>query len=199
MSRSSVEWLGDEERTALVKDSTQWSDLAAQVKTFIVHDDATATIARDMAKKAREAFRGLEEKRKTITTPLLAAKNATDALFKPSLNAIAEIKRHYEQEIARYDLEREQARACVLVESTAQIAASIVPTTPIPEPVKVVGTSVRHHWEPTIVDPDLVPREFCSPDIAKIKAAIWYADTPHKEPQPIPGVSFEIKSTVVVR
>lgn len=194
----SVPWIDPDARTSLVKDGDQWAALATAVTAFVVHDDASAAVARDMAKKARDAHRALEEKRKTITTPLLAAKNATDALFKPSLNAIADIKRHYEQEIARYDREREAARVAALVESAEAIARREVPTAIIPEPVHVDKTSIRHYWEPEIVDADLVPREHCSPDLAKIKAAIWYADT-HRPPQEIPGVRFHLKSTVTVR
>jgi hypothetical protein len=197
---ATVPWLDPEARTALVKDSDRWSELAERVtSTFTVVDDASAATARDMARKARDVHREIEEKRKTITTPLLAAKNATDALFRPTLDAVARIKRHYEQEIARYDLAREQARAAALVESAAAIARKEVPTEPIPEPVHVDKTSVRHVWEPEIVDADAVPREYCSPDLAKIKAAIWYADTPHKPPHDMPGVRFVLKSIVVVR
>ena len=195
---TTVQWLADDERTALVREADQWSDMADRVSTFIVTDDEQAAYAAGMAKKARAVFRNLEEKRKTITTPLLAAKNATDALFKPTLDAVARIKRHYEQAIATYDREREEARAAVLAQSAAEIAVGIVPTEPIPEPVHVEKTNVRHVWEPEIIDAELVPREFCSPDLKKIRDAIWYADT-HKAPRDIPGVRFVQKSIVVVR
>lgn len=194
-----VPWIEPEQRTALVKDADQWAELAERVTAFVVVDDPSAAVARDMAKKAREVYRQIEEKRKTITTPLLAAKNATDALFRPTLEAVARIKRHYEQAIATYDLERERSRAAVLVQSAAELAVGVVPTEPIPEPVCVEQTSVRHVWEPEIVDEDMVPREFCSPDLRKIKEAIWYANTPHKPPHDIPGVRFTLKSIVVVR
>jgi len=200
MSRDDViPWIPANDRTTLVQDGAQWAALASQVLAFRVVDDATAAHAHDMAKRAREAHRALEEKRKTITTPLLAAKNATDALFKPAATAILEIKTHYEQEIARYDLARERERARVLAESAAQIARNVVPTEPIPAPVVVENTTIRHRWEPEIVDPELVPREYWSPDLQKIREAVWYADTMHKEPRPIPGVRFVLKSTVTAR
>jgi hypothetical protein len=194
-----VPWMPVAKRTALIKESEAWQAIAKQAEAFTVVDDATAAHAAHLVKQAREIWRAKEEERKTITTPLLAAKNATDAYFKPTLEAVARIKRHYEQEIARYDLERERARARVLAESAAQIAQSIVPTEPVPEPVHVEKTSIRHRWEPEIVDPDLVPRALCSPDLAKIRERVWYADTAHKEPHPIPGVKFVLKSTVVAR
>lgn len=196
---STVKWLDEPERNELVKDADAWTKAADAVSSFVVRHDNDARFARDMAKKAREAHRALEEKRKTITGPLLAAKNATDALFKPATSALERIKRHYEQAIAAYDLEREQSRAAVLAQSAAEIAVGVVPTEPIPEPVHVESTSVRHRWEPEVIDADAVPREYCSPDLAKLREAVWYADTPHKEPRPIPGVRFELKSIVVVR
>lgn len=189
----------ESERTSLVREANQWTTMAERVRAFVVANDEDAAFAADMAKKARGVIRALEEKRKTITTPLLQAKAATDALFKPTTTAVEAIKRHYEQAIATYDRERERARARVLAESAAELAVGVVPTSIIPEPVRVESASVRHVWEPEITDADLVPRELCSPDLRKIKEAIWYADTVHKEPHPIPGVRFTLKSVVVVR
>ncbi len=188
-----------DKRQAILKESEAWQRIAEQARTFVVTNDLDAAHAARLAKQAREIWRAKEEERKAITTPLLAAKNAADAYWKPTLDAVASIKRHYEQEIARYDLEREQSRARVLAQSAAQIAQAIVPTEPIPEPVHVEKTNVRHHWEPEVTDPELVPRDLCSPDLVKIRDRIWYADTAHKEPHPIPGVRFTLKSTVVVR
>jgi len=195
---ATVPWIDPDKRSALVKEADIWIEMANRVAGHVVTDDAGAAYAASMAKQARDVYRAKEEERKTITVPLLAAKNATDAMFKPTLEAIARIKRTFEQAIATYDREREAARAAVLAQSAAEIAVGIVPTKPIPEPVHVDKTSVRHVWEPEIVDADLVPREYCSPDVAKIKAAIWYADT-HRPPQDIPGVRFVQKSIVVVR
>lgn len=199
MSEEIITWIPTDKRKALVKESEVWAEIAEKVASFVVTDAATAAFAHDMAKQARAIYREKEEERKTITTPLLQAKNATDAYFKPTLEAVARIKRHYEQAIATYDLEREQARAKVLIQSAAELAVGVVPTEPIPEPVYVEQTSVRHVWEPEIVDPDLVPRELCSPDLRKIREAVWYANTPHKPPHPVPGVKFALKSIVVVR
>lgn len=186
-------------RTALVKESEAWLEVERQVVLFRVVDDTTAAKAATLARQAREVMRAKDEERKTITTPLLEAKRAADAHWKPMIDTAERIKRHCEQEIARYDRETEAARARVLVASAEALARKEVPTEPIPEPVHVDKTSVRHHWEPEITDADAVPREYCSPDLGKVKAAIWYADTPHKEPQPIPGVKFTLKSVVVVR
>ncbi len=193
-----VPWMPPAKRTALVKESEAWLEVEKSAVLYAVTDDATAAHAARMARQAREILKAKDEERKTITTPLLEAKRATDAYFKPTLETIERIKRHYEQAIATYDRQREQARAAVLVQSAAEISVGIVPTEPIPEPVHVEKTSVRHGWEPEIVDPDLVPREFCSPDLKKIRDAIWYADT-HRPPQDIPGVRFVPKSIVVVR
>ncbi len=193
-----VPWMPPAKRTALVKESEAWLEVEKSAVLYAVTDDATAAHAARMARQAREILKAKDEERKTITTPLLEAKRATDAYFRPTLETIERIKRHYEQEIARYDRARELERSRVLAASAAQIAASIVPTEVIPEPAHVEKTSVRHGWEPEITDPELVPREFCSPDLAKIRAHIRYADT-HKPPREIPGVKFNPKSSVTVR
>jgi hypothetical protein len=192
-------WIPTERRTALVKESEIWVRMAEEVvKTVVVNDPATAAHAAEMIKKARDVYRAKEDERKTMTTPILASKAAVDAYFKPTTDAILKIKKHYEQSIAAYDYANEQARAAVLVQSAEEIAVGLVPTAPIPAPVHVEATSVRHRWEPEIVDPDLVPAEYCSPDLDKIRKAVWYADT-HAPPRPIPGVKFSIRSVTVVR
>jgi hypothetical protein len=183
---------------ALVKEGDAWAEIARRASAFVVVDDASAETAAEMVKKARAVLREKEEERKTITVPLLAAKNAVDALFRPAKDAIESIISHYKSEIGRYHAERERARVAVLVQSAAEISQGIVPTEPIPEPVHVPKTTIRQTWDFEIIDADAVPREYCSPDDTKIKAAIWYADT-KTPPREIPGLRFFQKETVTVR
>ena len=188
-----------ERQSVLTLETQMWDALAARLAVFTVSNDEQAAFATRKAKEIRDLWRAKEEERTSVSKPLLQAKAAHDALFKPSLLAMEKCKRLLEQAFAKYDLEREQARVRVLLESAAELAKDIVPTAIIPEPVHVEKASVRHVWEPEIVDPELVPREFCSPDLKKIKDATWYADTVHKPPHPIPGVEFKLKSIVVAR
>lgn len=194
-----VPWLPVAKRTAIAKESDMWIETAARAVTFTVTDDASANKAAEMVKMARDILKAKEEERKSITTPLLAAKNATDAIYRPTSDALARIIAHCKGEIGRYHSEREAARVTVLVQSAAEIGAGIVPTTPIPEPVSVARTAVTQYWDFEVIDPDAVPRELCSPDLAKIKEAIAYADTPHSAPREVPGLVFTLRERVVVR
>jgi len=182
-----------------MKEGDVWEEIAARVKLFIVTDEASADYAASMIKQARAILKSKEEERKTITGPLLAAKNATDAYFKPATQAIQTIIDHYKGEIGRFKAERERERVAVLTQSAAEIAQGIVPTAPIPAPVHVQGTTIKAVWDFEITDALAVPRELCSPDEAKIRQAIWYADTEHTPPRDIPGVRFFLRERVTVR
>jgi hypothetical protein len=85
-----------------------------------------------------------------------------------------------------------------MLASAAQYAAGGIPTEIIPAPAEAEGVTVKHLWEPRIVDESKVPREYCSPDLDKIKKAIWYANT-DTPPRPIPGVEFIPAQRVTVR
>jgi len=62
------------------------------------------------------------------------------------------------------------------------------------------GTGLRDNWQPVIIDADSVPREYCSPDTAKIKE---YLKTHKKDiiegKAAIPGVRFENKISIQSR
>jgi hypothetical protein len=56
-------------------------------------------------------------------------------------------------------------------------APKVVPITLPPEPKVVRGeggisATIRREWKPFIVNENLVPREYCSPDMAKIRQAV---------------------------
>lgn len=187
------------ERAEIVLEETQYRSAAEQIKIFRVVDDVTMDRAADWVRQLREVFKVIEAKRTKITRPLLEAKREVDALFDGPKSAIEEAQYHLRREMGAHHARVETERQRVMRESVATLAAGQVPTAIMPAPVDVPKVNVRQVWEPEIVDAGLVPREYCSPDVSKIKDAIWYADTPHKEPHPIPGVKFNLKSITVVR
>lgn len=68
--------------------------------------------------------------------------------------------------------------------------AAVKPTTP--EPPKVAGVSMRDETKYEIVDPNVVPREFCTPDDKKIRN---YVKAMGKSTN-IPGVRVWVEKTV---
>lgn len=184
----------------IAPEQTKVSQVLAWLRdVFMVVDQATLDQAGTLVKSAKERWKDLETKRTSITKPLLEAKRGVDQLFKPVLDQYAEAEQVLKAKIGAYAAQREAERAAAMQASAAEYQAGGTPTEMIPEPPKTAGITTRQLWDFTVELPDLVPRELCSPDPDKIKAAIWYADSPHTPPQPIAGVKFFLRDQVTVR
>jgi hypothetical protein len=155
--------------------------------------------AGDILREVKERHAKLAERLKRITQPMRAAEAEVRNLFRPALSVWAEAEAILKKKIAdaqnrqmllnieatkqaQVALERGDARGAALVSQV------IAPTT-APE-----GIGIREAWKFTVVDPSLVPRELCSPDDAKIRAAIKINGN-----QPIPGIVIEPDAIVTVR
>lgn len=166
---------------------------------FQIADQPTYDQAGGLAKAAKARWKELEDKRTGITKPLLEAKRNVDALFKPLQDAYLEAETLLKTKIGAYAARVEAERAQAMQRSAEEYAAGGTPTDVIPEPAKTAGVSTKQVWDFTVENPDLVPRELCSPDPEKIRAHIWYADTPKTPPRPVPGLAFVLKNQVMVR
>jgi hypothetical protein len=135
---------------------SQWS-ASFEIRTSDDLDLAGRVVA-DLGAEVK----ALDARRTKITKPLLEAKREVDALFRPALDAlegaVTTIKGRISEYVARRD---EETRAAV--HEGAIVPAMIE---------GVAGVAVTRRVEFEIQDPDAVPREFCSPDIDKIRAAL---------------------------
>lgn len=180
-------------------EAQQYASAVEGIRAFRVNDQATYAQAGELVKLAAANYKALNERRQEITRPILQAKNSVDALFKPGLEALAEIERLLRAKLSEYTVATTKAQAAVMQQSAAQAQMGIIPTTPIPEPPKANGVAVRVSWDFEVYDSDKVPRDLCSPDPKKIAERIAYADTPHTPPQDIPGVRFFLRGDTRVR
>lgn len=139
----------------------------------------------------------LEARLKAITAPMRAAEKSVRDLFRPALNALAEAEAVLKQGIA--DAQRAQLIANQQAHQAAQAALAqgdvrgaalaVHATAPITAPE---GVTVRERQVFRVVDAELVPRLYCSPDEAKIAHAIAAGVQ-------VPGVVVETVSQVSVR
>lgn len=191
-------WLEDldqslaDERATLIQ-ATQWIQ-----KDFQVTSRETMALGAQLADKARDRLRALEDERKQFTSPLLAAKALVDATYKPSTKALIDAIDAAKSKIATFSREEEDRRRAQMTVSAIQYQAGGTPTAMIPEPPVVQGVSTRVVWKVRVLDPDMVPRQYCSPDQQKLQSAIWYADTDNP-PQPILGCEFYRDDIVTIR
>jgi hypothetical protein len=180
-------------------ESSTYAQAAQQIRNWNIATDVDFAQASETVKLAKANFRRLDDKRKELTQPLLRVKNGIDKLFRPALDALEDIERTLKKGLADYTLGQQRLAASVMAESAALASQGVVPTAIVPEVPSAQGVSVKAVWDPIVTDPDAVPRELCSPDLDKIRARGWYADTVHNPPQEIPGVRWELRGQVTVR
>lgn len=173
-------------------------DVIAQLEALPVMTDDEEKFAVTLCKEIKGQHDELETQRKTITKPLNDAKKATDALFKPALDALKQAEQILKSKLAAYAKEKEQRNVAALEQArqapTAQGAQqAIARVAPVVAPQ---GVSVRQVWKFTVTDENAVPRELCSPDPKKIAAAFQVVNG---QPVPVPGVRWYQEDSVTVR
>jgi len=192
--------MGDAIQHEATNAATRYLSTLETVRSLTISDDSDFEFVGGLLKDAASSWKTLEARRTEITQPMLAAKRRVDDLFKPALDSLKEIQRLLKEKIAAYTEAQRAAQVEAMHASAAQFVAGETPTAAIVEVAEVKGVSVgRSYWVAEVEDADLVPRELCSPDPAKIERAIWYADTPQTPPRPIPGLRFRLKTDVTVR
>lgn len=186
--------------TAEARDeATEFAKHLRTVQALEIVTSEDFAIAADMVKGARSHWKRLDERRKAITKPILDSKKKVDELFDPALDALKEIETVLKRKIGEYTKAQEAAQIAAMQASASEYQAGGTPTAIIPEVSRAKGVSVNSVWDFEITDPERVPRHLCSPDPAKIKAEIWYADTPRTPPRNIPGITFRLRTDVIVR
>jgi hypothetical protein len=186
------------------KEATEEQTKAAQALSFVkaleITCDEEYAFAGELLTDAVVKFKAIEEKRTGITKPILAGKRAVDELFKPTLDKLKEIESNLRAKIGAYSLQQERARREAMLESAAEYSVGGTPTAIIPEPPKAQGVSTSVAWDIELVDENLVPREFCSPDFQKIRTSRdWKSYNEAYPPPPIPGVKFTIRHATRVK
>jgi len=145
--------------------------------------DADAEFGAQVLREVKANFKSIDERRKEITVPLNAALNSVNGLFRPALDVLSRCEKNLKMKLAGYQERKELANRAALelaaVAPTAEEAREAVQLVDQSGPPK--GTSVRYVTKFRVVNPELVPREYCSPDPAKIKAAA---------PGTVPGVEW---------
>ncbi len=159
---------------------------------------ANMALVGDILKKVKAQAKYLKSRQDAITRPLREAEKGIRDLFRPGLDALEEAERHLKAGIgvaerAHHEANRQAAlEAQAALQQGSALAAAIASSNIAPA-VPVQGITTREVMQFAVVDPNLVPRELCSPDEAKIRAAIALGV------REIPGVQIAIGTQVTVR
>jgi hypothetical protein len=192
----------------MVKERADVDQIVAYVEALQVVDQKTADFAGQLVKDAKARFKQLDEREKTITKPLNEALKAARDLFRAPKDGYERIEKLLKLKVANWSAQQaaaqrqqyelaaqsyaqgNQAAASSALAQAATASAAALPA----------GMSVRYVWDYKITDAQAVPRELCSPDDTKIKAAI--SVTPAVQgavPPTCPGLVFELRPIVTQR
>ena len=170
----------------------------AGVQTITVTDQASLDWAGLLLKEVMVKEKDLEAELKSFTKPHREAEAKVRAWFKPALDAAAKLRLELKARIGAYHLMQQQAQQAALQAAAVgfqagRVAAGATALAAVPEaPTATKGVGVRTVEKFRVVNPDLVPREACSPDETKIKALRALG-------REIPGVEFYTENLVSVR
>ena len=162
--------------------------------TAEVTDDASAKHASDNLSMVAKLKKALEGKRTEYVGPLRDAKDAIDQDFKDIVNPLLESDKRLRQKVATYTAEKmrvadEARRAAALAEAqrlaeikvdedTGEVTEPETPQAPLPDKAshltrgQVGSTGLRMKPMFEVLNPDMVPREYCCPDEKAIRAAV---------------------------
>lgn len=147
----------------------------ARMEAITITNDEEEEFFGALLREIKSHWHNLEEQRTSITGPMNRALRAVNDLFRPVSKALETEEVILKRKLAAYaDAKARAYQASVQVvadastpEAALTAMAQVAPPTSGPE-----GISIRKVWKFEVVDPNLVPREYCSPDADKISAAL---------------------------
>lgn len=142
----------------------------------------------------------LAARQKEVTDPLNQALKAARSLFKPALELLGqcetELKKHLAAAHQAAEAQKRQALQTAHEEAVAGNAAAAGQAIEVAEAAaqhpQAEGVSYRSKWVFAVVNPDIVPREYCAPDLAKIREVVQL----QKGATKIPGVVVKEETQV---
>lgn len=161
-------------------------------------------VATDLLSKIKTVGKMLKERKEEITRPLMDALNSARDLFKPIEQSHADAERIIKSKMVAYQYEQERIQAAeqakiaarvekgTMKQETAIKKMEAMPEVPTTVHGKVGMVSTRIMKKLVISDENAVPREYCSPDNTKIKAALDAG-------KDVPGASYIEEKVISAR
>jgi hypothetical protein len=194
--------LQDPRAVVLANEGADVSAACRAIEQFPIVDQSDLDQLGAGMKEAKARLNELERQRRGLTDPLMAevenyrewyrpVERAYDALMKAMK---ARTARHFE-ETAKAQQAAQQAAGAAFQAGDQAKAFDTLAAAPLPAHTDGVG--VRFEWTAEIVNPGMVPREYCEPSLALVRGT--FRPGQETEPAPIPGVKFSKRPIVAVR
>lgn len=193
--------ISTEVHAELATEATETTQAMALLQAFEIANDDDLAYAGNVVKTVKERWKALEAKRTAITAPMNKALQAVQDLFNPIQHPLKAAEAVLKQKIGAYTLAQRAAQeasmqaAAEAIRTGGDAAPHVAALAPV---ASVAGASVKPVWDWHIWDPDGVPRHLCSPDPAKIAAAMPKDVRQELAPQ-IEGVRVWVRGHVTVR
>jgi hypothetical protein len=167
--------------------ASEFEEALAMVRDFDLETDEDAAFAEAERADAKKQWDTWEAKRKSLTVPMNEALRNANAMFKPVLGALAEIRKVWGGKLVELKQRRETEQAALLAQAQTAAtpeetqAALVAASEAILQPV---GTAFVDNWKFEVTDLAALPREYLQPDERKIKGVVKAL----KDKTTIPGI-----------
>jgi tetratricopeptide (TPR) repeat protein len=226
MSAESVELVNvDQETQALAERAPM---LIESAKSFLCNSRDAFLEAAERLRNVKRLHKSLEEKRVSVTGPINEALRTLNAWFRLPLDHLTSAENIYKQKMGEFEsaeqqreraenakreaeareqreeLERRAAAAAAKgntekAQALVQKAAEVIPERADIIPPKAKGMGFGEAWDFTITDASLLPREYLTPDLAKIRLMVKALKNKEHAERQIPGITVTSRAAVSVR
>jgi len=159
----------------MVEVRTNADDAIKEVGAYEIKDSSEAAFFEKELAATRTQWKHYESKRTEATKPLNAGLRKVNSWFKPVLTSLKSLEKTINDRLRVYRLEQAMESQRLLAAAQETLEPDIIRETMIAasEAVEDPGSATYiDKWSFRVEDPDLVPRAFLAPDLAKIRQAV---------------------------
>lgn len=186
---------------ALANEGQQVRAACERMQTLPIPDQAALDALGAGLVVVKNRLKFLEDARKSETGPKLAEVEAIREEYRPVESAYKALDEAMRDRMARHSSEVAAARVAAQLAAgqafqAGDNAAAYQALVAAPMAAETDGVTTGEQWAFEIVNPGMVPREYCEPAPKLVRAT--FKPSQREEPSPIPGVRFFRKAKVTV-
>lgn len=177
-------------------------EVLEMVKEYQIVTQPDMDFANECLVEIKTKLKGLKARKEEATKPLNAALKVVRSWFSPVEDFYGQAEAIWKDKMGKWHLaEAEKQRQALAAVQAAHAAGDVqgvatAMATAAQATVEIPrNITVKEVWNFVVTDPAAVPREYCSPDVAKIAAVVEALG----DKANIPGVSVSLGTQVIAR
>ena len=163
----------------MASETKEAKEILALVKTYQIRGQADMDFADTCLEEVKAKYENLKTRQKDATGPMLKSLEVVRNWFRPALDHYKECERLWKAKLAACKQAQEQAQeqALASVQQAHQagdpsgVAAAMVRVSEASVELPT-AISIRERWRSEIIQPELLPPEYWSPDPRKVQVAV---------------------------